>query len=376
MAYGLSFKAWAIAAIAGAGVFSASVAEAFIYTVGRSGTGQNCSFPTVQQAINAAAASAEDDEIWITRDVVGGYYQNQALSITNLRGKLTMVGGFDDCRDVSAAGTTELHGNGGPKAPVLAILGGDVTLKNLRFTRGDNDADGTRAGGGIAYTGAGKLALVDVLIDRNTAGRGAGLAVAATNGRVDVSATRSEISDNNPALTFGGGIFLDARNAGIRMEALEEVRINRNYARLGGGAIAMAGRGGSGPAFVAVGTRLQLEGNGTLGEGGAILAVAPAFVTIGAAPLAGTQGVFVGNEAMNGGAIALSEHPELGLSSGTGWVFLGSSDLGNPQVLAANRAHGQGGALYINRLRTGGSGVNDSYVCSFNVGDRDSHKIV
>ncbi|MEO8010651.1 MAG: hypothetical protein ABI650_03295, partial [Dokdonella sp.] len=185
-------------------------AHAFIFTVGKSGTGNNCSFPTLQQAINAARANNEADEIWITRDVVGGYYQNQALLIEGQRDQLTIVGGFDDCRDVTRSGFTELHGNGGPRAPVLDIRGGSVTIQGLRITRGDADSTRVQDGGGIRYAGIGVLSVIDSLIDRNNAGRGAGIAVTSVGqGGASIRLENTEVSDNR-ALSVGGGILLNS----------------------------------------------------------------------------------------------------------------------------------------------------------------------
>lgn len=357
----IAFKALAIVALASAALLVCSVGHAFVYTVGRSGTGQNCSFPTVQQAIDAAEGTNADDEIWITRDVAGGYYQNQALRIEGLRGTLKIVGGFDNCWDVTPDGMTELHGNGGPRAPVLDVRGGTVTLVNLRFTRGDNDASATAVGGGIAFVGTGVLDLQDSSVDRNEAGRGAGLAVTASGGTAHVRMRRTEVSDNR-AQTYGGGILLDSRAAAASLEFGSAIRINRNHAPLGGGGIALNG-GNLG----AHADGLQMELNSTLGNGGAILAISPANLSIGASPLAGTVGTFVANEARNGGAIALASVENFGFSLGNAHVRLFSTIYNTPPIFVGNRARERGGALFIDRPSAEPPLGGATDVCSSNV---------
>ncbi|MEO8012457.1 MAG: hypothetical protein ABI650_12480, partial [Dokdonella sp.] len=113
---------------------------------------------------------------------------------------------------------------------------------------------------------------------------------------------------------------------------------------------------------------LQIEANGTLGNGGAVLAASPVTIEIGASPFSGTRGTFVGNEAMNGGAIALSSDPDLGSSTGSGIVTLSSRDAERPQVLAGNRAHGKGGVLWIDRQGAPSPASNVSKVCTWGVG--------
>ena len=338
-------------------------AHAFVFTVGKSGTGNNCSFPTVQQAINAARDNKEADEIWITRDVVGGYYQNQALRIEDQPDPLTIVGGFDDCRDVTRSGVTELHGNGGPRAPVLDIRGGSVTIQGLRITRGDADSTQLQDGGGIRYAGIGVLSVLDSLIDRNNAGRGAGIAITSVGqGGASIRLENTEVSDNR-ALSVGGGILLNSQDSTSSAILAAQVRINRNYAVSGGGGFAMTGQS----SLFANSLDLQIEANGTLGNGGAVLAVSPVEIQIGGSPFVGALGTFVGNEATNGGAIALASHPDLGSPAGRSIVQL-SSPIQSPQVFTGNRAHGRGGALWIDRQGAPSPANNVSKICTWNVG--------
>ena len=361
MPYRTASTMWMTFALAAATLLASSKAGAFVYTVGQSGTGQNCSFPTVQQAIDAAEATAVDDEIWITRDVAGGYYQNQALRIDGLRGRLKIVGGFDDCHDVTPSGVTELHGNGGQRAPVLEVVGGIVTLSNLRFTRGDADDSAFSRGGGVSFQGGGLLDIQDSVIDRNRAGRGAGLSVVPSGGEVVVTLRRTQIMDNQ-AVAFGGGIYYSPVNEGQgTLHFLDDVRIIGNRASQGGGGVAIKNA-----SLEAVqGGGLLMEANGTLGDGGAILAVSPVKMRLASRPLAGAGATFVANVAGgNGGAIALSSHPDFGTATGDARVQL-FSYLDAPQVLAGNRSDNYGGVLFIDRSSTTGNGTTQ--VCSWNV---------
>ena len=338
-------------------------AEAFVYTVGRSGTGNNCSYATVQEALDKAASTPEDDEIWITRDTGGGYYQGQALTANKPAlvgasgpGKLKILGGLDDCFDVVPEGVTELHGNGGAQAPVLTIHAYDVVLERLRLTRGDATTSAVAAGGGVNYVGNGSLEIRSSTIDNNEAGRGAGVSVAATGGNAAVTIRDSQVGDNR-AVSVGGGILLLSIGGQVVLRGLDDVGIKRNFAGDGGGGIAMSPNS----ILLLDGMNLQVDLNGTLGDGGAILAVPPAVVSIGASPVAGSDGTFTRNEARNGGAIAVGDHPALGNGSGEATVWLISNVPERPQSFAFNRAHAHGGFLAAS------SGAASIDVCSWNI---------
>ncbi len=340
-------------------------AHAFIYTVGQSGLGNNCSFPTVQQALNAAAATPEDDEIWITRDTNAGIYQQQALVANNPAligtggpGKLKIIGGFDDCFDVVAEGVTELHGNGGTLASVLFIRGHQVELERLRLTRGDATTGSIPMGGGVHYQGTGSLQIRNSVVDNNDAQRGGGIAVEAVGGDVWLTLQDTQVSDNH-ASRIGGGVLLVSSGGEAEMRGWDNVGINRNYAAEGGGGIAMA----PGSSLFFEGADLQLDLNGTLGDGGAILVVPPAIVRVSGSPIAGTDGTFTRNEAMNGGAIAVGDHPALGTASGDAIVSLVSGDRDRPQSFAFNRAHDHGGMLSL----SDGADHANLDVCSWNI---------
>ena len=346
----------------------AAPAHAFIYTVGASGTNNNCSFPTIQEALDKAASTTEDDEIWITRDVAEGWYRSQALVANDADevpqggpGRLRLVGGFDDCWDQSPEGMTELDGNGGAAAPVLTIHGFEVTIENLRLTRGDATGGD---GGGIAYAGSGMLVVRRSLIDNNEARRGGGISFTATAGNPRLLLENTAVRDNRVD-KVGGGILLLSSGGAARLETWNNVDVDHNFAWEGGGGFAIGG----GSTLVmqsaeGVATGPRVEANGTMGSGGAILAVSPVTMRLAAGTREGTAGTFVANEAWSGAAIAIGGHPNLGQMQGSSSVFIGSDHWSRPQVLAFNRAHGQGGVLHVDNR--GNAGAVD--VCTWNVG--------
>lgn len=344
---------------------SATHAQAFIYTVGQSGVGNNCSFPTIQQALNAAAATPQDDEIWITRDTNDGSYQQQAL-VANIPGligtggpgTLKIVGGFDNCLDIVPEGVTELHGAGGTLASVLFIRGHDVELEGLRLTRGDATTNSVPIGGGIYYQGTGSLHIRKSIIDNNDAQRGGGIAIEAVGGDAWLTLQDTQVSDNR-ATRVGGGVLLVSTGGRAVLTGFSNTGINRNYAAAGGGGIAMA----PGSGLYLDSPDLQLDLNGTLGDGGALLTVPPAIVTVRGSPIAGADGTFTRNEAENGGAIAVGDNPHLGTASGEARMWLTSGYPDRPQSFAFNRAHGRGGMLSLSE----GADHAVVDVCSWNI---------
>ncbi len=160
-------RGFAVALIAIVGGSFVTDAKAALYTVG----GDGCDFPAIQAALDAAAATSDDDEIRIARNVEGGAYRNVALVanrsdvVQGSPGALRLVGGFDDCDDTTPDGRTELFGGVDASSSVLRIAGGDVEIESLRFSGAGPDA----FGGGIKYGGMGRLVLRDVSIDDNKA---------------------------------------------------------------------------------------------------------------------------------------------------------------------------------------------------------------
>ncbi|MGN6518468.1 MAG: hypothetical protein ACTHK2_03485 [Dokdonella sp.] len=321
---------------------SAADANAALHTVG----GAGCDFASIQEALDAAAATIADDEIRIARNVEGGYYRDVALVanrsevVQGSPGALRLVGGFDDCADATPSGRTELVGGTRPDASVLRIAGGNVEIEGLRFSGGGRDVFGA----GIKYGGGGRLVLRDVLIDGNEAVQGGGLAVFGHGGRVDVLIEHSEISRNRAE--FGGAIVITPVDADVRVETGDDVRIVGNHASKGGGAIALH----RGAVLEMGGSGLHVDANTTAGDGGAILGVAPVTMRLGASPRDDAPGTFTRNSARNGGVIALTDGWDgFGISQGRASVSMVSDDPARPLVMAFNQARGRGGAVWVFR---------------------------
>lgn len=143
-----------------------AVAGSDIITVGVSGLSNNCTVATVQEAIDLAEDRGGPQVIWITRDVDGTVWTNQALYVTDQ--DVDLVGGFDDCHDTEPSGHTFLSGSGGARAPVLRIRGsGVVNLRGLAIIEGDATAGGDA--GGIDYRGNGSLNIESSIVQLNAA---------------------------------------------------------------------------------------------------------------------------------------------------------------------------------------------------------------
>ena len=354
-------RSFAAVLIAVAGGSAATDAQAALYTVG----GDGCDFSTIQVALDAAAATLADDEIRIARNVEGGHYRDVALVANRSNGgqggpgALRLVGGFDDCDDATPAGRTDLFGGVDASSSVLRIAGGDVEIEGLRFSGAGSDA----FGGGIKYGGAGRLVLRGVLIDDNKGIWGGGLAIFGHGSDVDVLIEHSEIRGNRAE--FGGAIAIVPVDAGVRLKTADDVRIVDNQASKGGGAIAMQ----RGAVLVMGGSGLHVDRNGTAGDGGAILGVAPVTIRLGAAPRADQPGTFTRNTANNGGAVALTDGwGGFGISQGRASLSIASDDPAHPLVMALNQARERGGALWVFRPPWGLSIDDESEVCAWNVG--------
>lgn len=351
---------------------AATDAKAALYTVG----GDGCDFPAIQAALDAAAATIADDEIRIARNVEGGDYRDVALVANRSSvaqgspGALRLVGGFDDCDDATPSGRTDLFGGVDASSSVLRIAGGDVEIEGLRFSGAGPDA----FGGGIKYGGAGRLVLRDVSIDDNKAVWGGGLAVFGHGGgtnAANVLIEHSEIGGNRAE--FGGAIALVPVDAGVELRTGDDVRIFDNDTSKGGGAIAMQ----RGAALVMGGNGLHVDNNTTVGDGGAILGVAPVTIRLGAAPRADQPGTFTRNTASNGGVLALTDGwGGFGISQGRASVSIVSDDPAHPLVMALNQARERGGAVWVFRPPWGLTIDDVSEVCAWNVGIEENYAVI
>lgn len=280
-----------------------------VITVGIAGLSNNCTVSTVQAAIDEARRRGGHQVVWITRNVAGGSWTNQRLNITDQ--DVDLVGGFDDCNDITPSDYTYLSGVGGTAAPVLRIRGGGViSIKGLAFVGGDASAGGDA--GGIDYQGRGSLNLEETVVLSN-------------------SATGHDV----------GGVDFEGSGGQAFLTLLNGVSISEN---------AKAGLRVSGTATLTMtGERNFIWNNGTAG----LLIAHPAQAFIGAASF-DNRGVFHRN---GGPGIVASTN---GSGTGTAFVKLYSADVWRPLGFTANA----GPAIVVNSRDAGASRMT---VCAKNI---------
>lgn len=146
----------ALGALLGA-VLCAPLAHAGVITVGRSGSLNNCTEPTIQAAIDRAKKLGGYNIIWVTRDVQDQFW-SEHLTIEDQ--DLDLIGGFEDCNALAPSGQVEIAWRPGDQRPILSIRGaGVVNLRNLVISNGRS--------GGIDYVGRGSLTLENVRVEHN-----------------------------------------------------------------------------------------------------------------------------------------------------------------------------------------------------------------
>ena len=308
-------------------------------TVGQAGVAGNCTVPTIQQALNLAAANPGPDTIWVTRDTPLGYYL-AASALTINDPNVEIVGGFDDCFDETPSGYTDISGNGNAADPVFRIRGNSsVRLQNLVITLGDADSN---EGAGIDFQGSGVLEVVDSVIEYNhglsTDSQGGGVRFRSLGGPAELAIARTRI--NNNSARYGGGIYVGSENASrpASVSIYADVYIDNN-------AVAVAGGGLFADRFSRVaisGPRVSVYGNsgtGSVVQGGGLYAVG-ATVDISATSVPG-RALFENNRARNGAAIYIAV-PAAGTASSLN-VF--STTPNQPVTFAYNLATSAGGAL-------------------------------
>ncbi|MEI8002523.1 MAG: right-handed parallel beta-helix repeat-containing protein [Actinomycetes bacterium] len=226
--------------------------------------------------------------------------------------------------------TGPVHVNG-PGAGNLAVDGAG-SHSAFRFDH-IAAADGTREVTGLTVTHAltlgylgpaisaehvgADLAIADVVLTANTAGRGgAGINLYHESGRVDI--TRSVISHNSAS--FGGGIYVFAEEGEDLVVSIADTSITDNTAHSGGGVYAV-------DATVVV-TDSVISGNtAETGKGGGILV----NIDAGSPSLTVVDSTLCGNSAAHGGGLFFE---------GSDLTVLGST-------VSANTAGLYGGGLYI-----------------------------
>jgi hypothetical protein len=283
---------------------NAAAQDAAIFLVG---TDPACDFSTVQAAINAAAAHLGPDAVHVARNAT---YSQQAIRIGSQ--DLDLVGGFDDCTQAlngTPSGTTTLSGSGGAGDSVITITGGGRrVLSHLNITGGDDTEGG---GGGVDYSGSGAVEISDTVVGGNRAEIGGGIRAESANGSAVLELKHNVVVVNNTADANGGGVHISG-NTTLYMVHPQSI-LTSNHA--------------------------------PTGFGGGLYVRTPAVALIGS-PGYGAQGAIDGNDARNGGGIAVvgggAEDTDYANS-----LVVFATDSSHPPRIEHNFASERGGALYM-----------------------------
>lgn len=318
----------------------APAARAAIYRVGDAG---GCTHSTIQAAIDAAAATAEADEIRLgaTQYTVSG------LTIGAAGGPLAISGGYPTCLAASpAAGQRAVLVGNGSQSVVRVRNAHTVQLANLDIRQG-----AATEGGGLDLQGSPSGTVVDVvalsntLVRSNSALQGGGISVRNTlgtnaqPGNLQVLLYGDSSVTSNSAMDDGGGIRCE--RATVMLLDSSHVGLNSSTDGAGGGIhgvdchLRLASRGVSANGAVlwsnsapaGLGGGLYLRGAQASADIMTIDALVPARI--------------VGNSALAGGAIGVNDAAQVRLYD---------------TVLQQNSATAYGGAILV----ANGSGVGQS----------------
>ena len=225
----VNFPALVVAAVCLASPLSAAT-----YRVG---SGAGCTHATIQAAIDAAVATAADDEIRISNTSWTG----QALSINAAQGAVTLRGGYPNCSFSTPVAGARSVLTGNNAAPVLRINASTaITLRSLDL-QGGRSADN---GGGIRYTAsaAATLVLEDTWVRNNDAvAAGGGLSIENGNAQLAPDQVRVDLRGASSVLGniasggngIGGGIHCVRASVAIA----GSTHVSQNQARKFGGGI-------------------------------------------------------------------------------------------------------------------------------------------
>lgn len=314
---------WRILLVSVAFQLGAAHAQSLTYLVGADSP--NCDFATIQEAINAAQSHPGPDTVRIASNL--GY---AGLALKVGRQDLTIEGGYATCASpapTSPHSRTTLSGAGPVGDSVIEFdRDGVRVLRGLSIVSGDDPT----SGGGIQFSGHGRLYLENVTILNNTS-------------------------------AFGGGINFHGRGAGVGyLELGPDVVVADNIATESGGGIRVTGIAQlvmEADGTAVIGNEARGSSSDQVGHGGGILIVGPAHARIASPGFA--DAAIEGNFAKYGGGLAVLAPDEESV------VALYSVDRARPLRILGNRASIQGGGLYIG----GNDGWNLSHACV------DAHEI-
>lgn len=313
-----------LAALAG-GVVILGLADpqrsALAFDVFKVGGAANCPYHTIQAAVDAAAALAGEDYVWIARDQA---YPGQAIHVSDADG-VDIEGGFDDCDDFDPENQqTTISGAGNGGQAVFTFTGANrVYLANVSVTGAARDGDAS--GGGISFDGSGVLTVATSYVIGNSAGYGGGINMKAADGQfAALIVSHDTVIFGNTAQTSGGGIRVEGQ---ARLDVLSPTTwIASNHAPNGfGGGIEMLG-----PSIAEIGSSGFINGP-----------------------------VIENNDAQYGGGIAAIS--QSGQQPTTLHVY--STDASHPVQISNNIASAAGGGIYLKPF-SGQGGSTSPLLCA------------
>jgi hypothetical protein len=310
------------------------------------------------------------------------------LTITGAGSGATVISGNDASRvftitgtpTVALSGLTVTHGKDPMGAGINAV--GTLTLEDVAVSGNHAGGGGTAGfGGGIDFSAAGTLSLIDSVVSENTAGGGAGGAgfgggieyVPSANAQAfALSLTRSGVSGNRAGVGdagFGGGIDASSGfDSGSISIALTDSALSGNVAG-GGGAEAPGfggglelSSGGAKNALTLALDRTAITGN-TAGGGNTESSGFGGGIEFSSGGTAVTQTLTIANSTLSANTAGGT-----GASGSGGGVDFGSGTATLSYVtVAANSAGGGGGTPFgggLNLGAVGAGGVGNSIVAA------------
>ncbi|MEO5558113.1 MAG: hypothetical protein ABIO49_00385 [Dokdonella sp.] len=307
------------------GLVVAPMSHATRYDIFRVGADAACTHTTIQAAIDAAAASPDEDYVWIASNQS---YSGQHVTIHDQ--DVDVKGGFASCSDnapANANAMTTVSGSGNGKRAVVSVTGtGHVSLSNLWIRdadrRGNTAIGNDGSGGGIDFDGAGSLQLTHTTVSLNKADYGAGINFHGS-GNAELRISHDTLILSNTAGASGGGIRVEGS---ARLFVLEPQTL--------------------------------IAFNSTDGKGGGIEVLSPARADIGSPGYNGGA-VLQFNDADYGGGIAVNTNTDSDV-----FVRLFSTDAHNPVQISNNTARSTGGGIWMNSYSALIGGFGHTWLCA------------
>ena len=303
------------------------IAPAAPDAVNRVGINGACAYPTIQQAVNAAA---DGDTIRVSSGV---YFENVGVTSNRV---ITIEGGYNSTCTTPGAGVSHIDGSAA-SGSTWDITAGTIVLRNLEVSWGST------IGGGIDAYGSAQVTLDNVDVFANHSDFGGGVYVGPSS---TLTATNGSTIHDNTATSNGGGV----RTWGKFFGYSNDSDVYNNCASDGGGLSVPGGDLSLNAADV-----YGNQAAGTTGKGGGIHATGNGVVTL-------TNNVFVyfGNTAYDGAGIH-ADNARINLANATFRDNTATNHGGGLYLTNNSALHGtassigqDAGGLYNEAVRGGG----------------------